>query len=278
MKFAYEANAWGGVVGTPGAVTDLGSGFYVTPGDVHRTIGAIAAAGYTGIELFDGNLLPFEDSMEDFVSAVSAHGLEVAGVYTGGHFIYPDAHEDELARFDRSIRVAAAAGARHYVVGGGAVRSSGRRAQDFEVAGAFLDVVADRAKAAGLIPSYHPHLGSIAQAPDQIDALFAATSIGLCADVAHIAAGGGDPIAVIRKYADRLAYVHLKDLDRGSNAFLPLGAGDLDLSGIVTAVIDSGYDDWITVELDGYDGDENAAAARSLAFLEQATTATSARH
>ncbi|TFD61563.1 sugar phosphate isomerase/epimerase [Cryobacterium suzukii] len=277
MKFAYEANAWGGVVGTPGAVTDLGSGFYVTPGDVHHTIEAIAAAGYTGIELFDGNLLPFEESIDSFVSAVQANGLEIAGVYTGGHFIYSDAQEDELARFDRSIRLAALAGARHYVIGGGAVRSTGRRAQDYETAGAFLDTVAERAQAAGLIPSYHPHLGSIAQAPDHIDALFAATSIGLCADVAHIAAGGGDPVAVIRKYADRLAYVHLKDLDHETNAFLPLGAGDLDLNAIIAEVVDAGYHDWITVELDGYEGDEDDAAKRSLTFLQNVTFTDPAR-
>ncbi|TFD60425.1 sugar phosphate isomerase/epimerase [Cryobacterium sp. Hh38] len=277
MKFAYEANAWGGVVGTPGAVTDLGSGFYVTPGDVHQTVQAIAAAGYSGIELFDGNLLPFEESIDDFVSIVQANGLEIAGVYTGGHFIYPDAQEDELVRFDRSIRLAAFAGARHYVVGGGAVRSTGPRAQDYEVAGAFLDIIAERARAAGLIPSYHPHLGSIAQAPDQIDALFGATSIGLCADVAHIAAGGGDPVAVIQKYSDRLAYVHLKDLDQKTNAFLPLGAGDLDLTAIFAAVIDAGYQDWITVELDGYEGDNDEAARKSLTFLQNLTLTDPAR-
>ena len=277
MMFAYEANAWGGVVGTPGAVTDLGSCFYVTPGDVHHTIEAIAAAGYTGIELFDGNLLPFEESMDDFVSAVQANGLEIAGVYTGGHFIYPDAQEDEFARFDRSIRLAASAGARHYVVGGGAVRSTGPRAQDYEVAGAFLDIIAERARAAGLIPSYHPHLGSLAQTPEQIDSLFAATSIGVCADVAHIAAGGGDPAAVIRKYADRLAYVHLKDLNHQTNAFLPLGAGDLDLNAIIAEVVAAGYHDWITVELDGYEGDEDEAAKKSLTFLHNATFTDPAR-
>ncbi|WOQ69401.1 sugar phosphate isomerase/epimerase [Microbacterium limosum] len=268
MKFAYEANAWGGVVGTPGSVTNLGSGFYETPGDVHGTLEAIAAVGYQGLELFDGNLLPFEDSISDFVAAVNGQGLEVAGVYSGGHLIYRDAHEDELARFDRSIRLAASAGARHYVIGGGAIRSTGRRDEDYRIAGEFLDTVAERARAAGLVASYHPHLGSLAQAPEQIDALFAATSIGLCADVAHIAAGGGDPAAVIRRHADRLAYVHLKDLDATTHAFMPLGEGDLDLGGIIDAVVDAGYDDWITVELDGYEGDQSAAAARSLRFLQ----------
>jgi inosose dehydratase len=268
VKFAYEANAWGGVVGTPGAVTNLGSGFYVTPGDVNRTLESIAAAGYSGLELFDGNLLPFEGSIDVFSEAVATQGLAVAGVYSGGHFIYPDAHEDELDRFDRSIALAAAVGARHYVIGGGAIRSSGRRDEDYRVAGEFLDRIAERATSAGLVASYHPHLGSLAQAPDQIDALFAETSIGLCADVAHIAAGGGNPASVIARYADRLAYVHLKDVEATTNAFLPLGEGVLDLDAVIDAVVEAGYDDWITVELDGYPGDQDAAASRSLRFLQ----------
>src|SRR5687767_15337698 len=47
--------------------------------------------------------------------------------------LFRSAHEDELARFDRSIAVAAECGARHFVLGGGAVRSTGRRAEDYVV-------------------------------------------------------------------------------------------------------------------------------------------------
>lgn len=267
MKFAYEANAWGGVVGTPNAVTDLPTGFYVTPGEMAPALEAIAHSGFTGVELFDGNLLPMEADLGAFRAALVDNGLELAGVYSGGHFIYRDAHEDEYARFERSIAVAAAAGARHYVIGGGSIRSTGRRDDDFLTMAELLDRVADRALVEGLVPSYHPHLGSIAETGEQVDALLAASRIGLCADVAHLAAGGSDPAAVIRQYADRLAYVHLKDADLTAGGFLPLGVGDVDLGAVVDAIRAAGYDDWVTVELDGYDGDPTAAAAASRAFL-----------
>lgn len=275
MKFAYQLNAWGGVVGTPGAVTDVGNGFYVTPGDPERGIAAIAAAGFSGIEVFDGNLLAVAENKEDFLRQLDAHGIALVGVYSGGHFIYPDAREDELSRFDRSIAVAAEFGARHFVVGGGAIRSTGRRDEDYVVMADLLDEVAERARQAGLVPSYHPHLGSLAEAPAQIDALLAASSIGLCADVAHLAAGGGDPVAIIDKYADRLTYVHLKDYDPNTGSFLPLGEGGIDMSGVVDAVIRSGYSDWIGVELDGYPGDPADAARRSFAYLERGPLAGS---
>lgn len=277
MKFAYQVNAWGGVVGTPGAVTDIASGFYLTPGDPRPAIEAIADAGYSGIEIFDGNLVALAESKADFLRLLDANGLALTGVYSGGHFIYSDAHEDELARFDRSIAVAAEFGARHFVLGGGAIRSTGRRDGDYAVMAELLDVVAQRARTAGLTPSYHPHLGSLAEAPEQIDALLAASSIGLCADVAHLAAGGGDPVAIIDKYADRLEYVHLKDYDPKTGGFVPLGEGVLDMAGIVDALVRSGYGDWVGVELDGYPGDPADAARRSFAYLEKGPLAAISR-
>jgi inosose dehydratase len=269
VQFAYEANAWGGVVGTPQSVTDLSNGFYLTPGDTGVALTAIAEAGFTGVELFDGNLLGYDADLALFHGALADAGLELTGVYSGGHFIYRDAHDDEFARFERSIALAARAGARHYIVGGGAIRSTGRREEDFDVMAELLDRVADRARSEGLIPSYHPHLGSLAQTAGQVDALFARSSIGLCADVAHLAMAGADPVDVISRYADRLAYVHLKDADLSTGEFLPLGGGDIDLDAVVAAIRASGYDDWITVELDGYGGDLDAAASQSLTFLNQ---------
>ncbi|GGH35539.1 sugar phosphate isomerase/epimerase family protein [Microbacterium album] len=267
MRIAYEANAWGGVVGTPGAVTSIFAGHYVTPGSVEEGMAAIARAGYTGVELFDGNLLPFEGDLAPFRQALHNTGLELAGVYSGGHFIYRDAHADEYARFERSIALAAEAGARHFVIGGGAIRHDGRRDEDFDVMAELLDRVADRARGAGLVPSYHPHLGSLAETGEQVDALFSRSGIALCADVAHLAAAGTDAAALIDRYADRLAYVHMKDVRLVDAAFMPLGAGDMELDAVVEAVVRAGYDDWITVELDGYTGDLDDAAARSLEYL-----------
>src|SRR5690606_23575861 len=53
MRFGYHANAWGGVVGHPVGVTSIKDLFYLTPGDTIDTIGRVAAAGWSGIELFD---------------------------------------------------------------------------------------------------------------------------------------------------------------------------------------------------------------------------------
>ena len=95
------------------------------------------------------------------------------------------------------------------------------------------------------------------------------TRIGFCPDTAHLAAGGSDPAAVIRKYPDRIRHVHLKDFRADPFQFLPLGEGDLDFPDIIRAVKESGYDSWLMVELDTYDGDPRAAAEISKKYLDK---------
>ncbi len=58
------------------------------------------------------------------------------------------------------------------------------------------------------------------------DALMTETkTLTLCLDVSHIALVGEDPLAHLRKYRERLGYVHLKDWGRGE--FTELGQGTL---------------------------------------------------
>jgi inosose dehydratase len=94
------------------------------------------------------------------------------------------------------------------------------------------------------------------------------SSIGFCPDTGHLAAGGGDPAALIRAYPDRLRYVHLKDWRPDPFEWQPLGRGVLDFRDIITAVSESGYDSWLMVELDSFSGDPRDAAEISKRYLD----------
>jgi inosose dehydratase len=154
------------------------------------------------------------------------------------------------------------------VVGGGARRAAGTTTEDYRLLGAGLDRVVDIAEQHGLTASYHPHLGTMAESPDEIERVFTNSRIAFCPDTAHLAAGGGDPAALILALSDRVAHVHLKDLVREPVSFQPLGEGDLDFDSILSAVQEVGYDGWLVVELDTYDGDPKTAAEISKKFLE----------
>ncbi|MCP8969772.1 sugar phosphate isomerase/epimerase family protein [Ectobacillus ponti] len=273
MKLGYQTNTWGGVVGHPAGVTSIRDLYYLANGSTEEALRDIAAAGYGGFEIFDGNLMQFKDRKEEFTALLQEHKLTFIGVYTGGNFIYPDVLEEELAKVEETAALAAELGAGHLIVGGGAIRGNGILESDYQELGQALDRVVAIAKRYGLVPSYHPHLGTMVQSPEQLDKLMPLTAIHLCPDTAHIEAGGGDPVDVIRKYADRIKYVHFKDYENGE--FVPLGEGHQQFDDMVAILEANGYEGWVTVELDSYP-DPKQGAAISRRFLQKYESAKQA--
>lgn len=269
MRLGYHSITWGGVTGDATGVTSVKDLVYRVPGDMHQALRDIAAAGFHGVEMFDGNVLDFVEHPDDLRGLLTETGLSLVGVYTGGNFVYPEILPDELHRIRRAADAASTFGAEQLVVGGGARRADGTRDTDYDRLAEALDAVVGIAEERGLSACYHPHLSTIAESPDEIQRVFERSRIGFCPDTAHLAAGGGDPAALIRRYPDRIRHVHLKDLDTASSAFRPLGHGDLDFTDVLAAVHEVGYDGWLIVELDYYDGDPAEAARISRAFLDK---------
>lgn len=267
MKFAYHTNTWGGVVGHPAGVTSVKDLYYLTPGSTEEALRDISGAGYEGFELFDGNLMQYEGREDELHGLSDELGLKLVGVYSGANFIYREIMDDELARIETAARLAARLGAEHLVVGGGAVRASGTREEDYKLLGEGLERVVALAEGFGLMPSFHPHLGTCVESPEQIAKTFEYTGINFCPDTAHLAAGGGDPAELMRTYSDRIRYVHLKDYSSGE--FLPLGRGELDFGRMLEELKGLSYDGWIAVELDAYD-DPAEGARISKKFLDEA--------
>lgn len=62
----------------------------------------------------------------------------------------------------------------------------------------------------------HPHAGGHIEFADEIERMVADVPpelAGLCLDTAHTAYAGMDPVATMRRYWDRLDYIHFKDID-----------------------------------------------------------------
>ena len=269
MQIRYHSITWGGVVGDATGVTSVKDLSYRSYGSIERAVSDIAAAGYAGIEMFDGNLFDYADRPEELQGLLSDAGLELASAYTGGNFIYSEILDEELVRVSRAAKLGQLFGAGSLVVGGGARRSSGTRPEDYQALGSALDQVCDIAEAHGLVACYHPHLTTIVESPDELDRLMPLTRMAFCPDTGHLAAGGGDPAALIRSYGNRLQHVHLKDVRLEPLEFVPLGQGSIDFSDVLAAVHESGYDGWLMVELDSYPGDPAEAAQISKAYLDR---------
>jgi inosose dehydratase len=100
----------------------------------------------------------------------------------------------------------------------------------FDLAAEHLEVARARCAERGLRASFHPHAATYVESPEEIDLLLARTppELGLCLDTGHTVVGGGDPLDIVRRYADRLVHLHLKDVDRAVLDRLRAGLIDMD--------------------------------------------------
>ncbi|MCD8139179.1 MAG: sugar phosphate isomerase/epimerase [Planctomycetaceae bacterium] len=266
MKVGFMTNAWGTIYGGGGGVTSIVDSYYISTGPETTAFPAIAAAGFEYVELFEGNLIAYEGRMNQLADLLAANNLHLLGVYTGLNFIFEDALAEELAKVKRVLGLAREAGAKHLCVGGGAVRHDGIREGDYKLVASGLDAVKKMADDFGIIASIHPHMGSAVQSPEQLDKVMAMTGIDICPDCGHVLLGGGDPLAVVKKYLDRIKYIHLKDVRDG--AAYPPGYGEIDFDAILSVLKATGRHIDYTVEIDGYPGTPEDGAAKAYGYLQ----------
>ena len=153
----------------------------------------------------------------------------------------------------------------------------------------FLGDAARVLQAEGIRAGIHNHVGTWIETEDEIERTLAAIPaelLGASFDVGHLAWAGIDPVEMLRRHADRLVDLHLKDLDLGVAAasratptsyraasdgglFLEPGLGQLDLGGILEALTD-GFGGWVIVEVDKASMEPFASARASWAWVEAA--------
>ncbi|MBM3335435.1 TIM barrel protein [Candidatus Sumerlaeota bacterium] len=209
---------------------------------------AVAELGFRGIEVFGLNERLDED--KDLESVLPYLGIEVSASYYAGSLVEPDRFDSERAYFERNLEETVRLGAKCVVVAGGRIRA-GREADDWKTLVRSLSILGGMAARSGVQVAFHPHQGTLVYTPNDIDRLAGETDpniIKFAFDTAHLAKSGGDPVALFKKYFTRIAHVHFKDMKHGH--FVELGRGDVPIQQIFNVLKYTGYDAWITVELD----------------------------
>ncbi|QKW34310.1 TIM barrel protein [Actinomadura sp. NAK00032] len=130
-----------------------------------------------------------------------------------------------------------------------------------------LDRIDAVAADAGVRAVLHPHVGTMVERSDEVDRVLDGSAIPLCLDTGHLLIGGTDPGDLAARAPRRIAHVHLKDVDAALAAavrtgatpytdavragiYRPLGAGDIDIAGIIRSLEGAGYDGWYVLEQD----------------------------
>jgi D-psicose/D-tagatose/L-ribulose 3-epimerase len=111
-----------------------------------------------------------------------------------------------------------------------------------------VERVREHAAAKGVVVCLEPEPGHLVGSLDDLDRL--PDDLLLALDVGHcLVTQEADPAEAIRELAPRLGSVTIDDMRRGTHVHLPFGEGDLDLEGVLAALVEVGWQGLTCVEL-----------------------------
>jgi inosose dehydratase len=221
----------------------------------------IASLGFRGIQLRTAAYARWGANPAALTELLARRRLTFVAFSSGMLRLAPATFEDDMALHLRHARFVRACGGRFLQVVDERPRQRTPTSEDHAAMARRLSELGARVADLGLTLAYHNHMGNLGQAPDEVAAVLSRCDprhVRFLLDIAHWQAAGGDPVAAVREYADRLAFLHLKDLAPAPSAspgggvrFVELGRGVVDVPGVLAELARRGYDGWGIVELDG---------------------------
>ena len=252
-----------------------------TPWD--RFLDELAEVGYEWLELGPYGYLPTDPAQ--LSDELARRGLRVSGGTVVGHsgLHRADDWPDVLAGTREVAELTAGVGGKHVVlvlVPGFRDDTTGAYTEpaELDVGGRkILTRSADElgkviGEEYGVALQVHHHADAYIQTQQEIERFLADTDpqhVSLCLDTGHVAYGGGDAAELIRRYPDRVGYVHIKQMDaavveRARQEDLPFGqavalgasceppGGLPDIAEVAAALRELGEERFVVVEQDMY--------------------------
>ncbi|KTD60485.1 myo-inosose-2 dehydratase [Legionella shakespearei] len=258
-----------------------------------QCISEMARAGYTGTEL--GNKYPREISV--LKEALSYQGLQLSSAWFSTYFTESERHDETLSRFLEHLSFMKAMGAEfinicecgHAIQGADLPVISPHKPEFSETQWRSLiqgiHTLGRIAHDHQMNLVYHYHAGTGVYSENEIDYLMEHTSpalLSLLLDTGHAVFAGVDPLSLVRKYGERIRYVHLKDIRAEvlqqveseqmnfmdavrAGVFTVPGDGCIDFAPVLNALREYQYKGWMIVE-----AEQDPAKAPPLEYAQKA--------
>jgi inosose dehydratase len=241
---------------------------------LEQCLAQVKQAGFSGVEL--GRKFPRQASQLGPI--LKEHGLSLVSGWYSAQLMTRDA-KAEIAAMRDHLTLLAGLGSPVMVfaettgeiinnVGAPAsARPTLQTAAEWKRLGQRFTAVAEQMQAKGVRMAVHHHMGTVVQSAEDVDRLMENTgpAVGLLLDTGHMTFAGGDPLAVAKRYADRIVHVHCKDIRRYALAacrgrdvsfsqavleglFTAPGDGMVDYPGLFKILASAGYNGWLVQE------------------------------
>jgi inosose dehydratase len=261
IRFGYAAITWGG--------------------DDLKAIEEIAAVGFRGIQIRSNILQSFGARPAALRELLERRGLAFVALSSGAVNPDPALGETVVSEHASHAKFVHDAGGAYLQVTDQRPANRAPTAADYTRLGGLLTGIGRRSADLGVPLGYHPHVGSMGEKPAEVDRVLDASDpryVKLLLDVAHYQQGGGDPVEAVRRYRERLLFLHIKDVQspapdgKAPFRFVELGRGSVDLPAIFAALDEIRFRGWAVVELDSVPdagGSPKESALISRKYLEE---------
>ena len=247
-------------------------------GDDARAISEIASTGYHAIQLRNTASNRWGRNPGELRDLLARSTLTFAVMGSSNVRIDPSVERQELDAHLRNATFARAAGGQVLQLVDEKPGDRSLVSADYTRLGKLLTEIGRRTADIGIPIAYHHRMAGIGETPMEIDAVLDAADpryVGLVLDIAHFQQAGGDPVAAIHRYGDRIRVVHLKDVRAATKPpgyqWVELGRGRVDVKGCVAALRETNFKGWAIVELDSIPdpgGSEKASALANRKYIE----------
>lgn len=249
IKFGYAAITWGG--------------------DDLQAIKDISELGFKGIQFRASIFNAYKSRPQELRDLLAQHKLEFVALSSGSLGVDPTKRDEEIrVQIEHAKFMRQAGGLYLQLTDSARPKTRNPEPDDYRKLGQLLSEIGKQVADFGIQVGYHNHMGGLGEKPEEVDQILAAADpryVKLELDSAHYLQGGGDPATAIRKYRDRLLFLHVKDVenltsdtapgtgsrdDNRTYRFVELGRGRLDFQGFFKALREVKFSGWAIVELD----------------------------
>lgn len=242
----------------------------------------ITEIGYKSFESVKAAIYAYDLNLKDYRAVLDKYDLKPASFYF--HLPALEASETIFDNLDRELEFVANLGVKRICLqatwGRPEIMDASNLAFELDLVGRF----AERTKSFGITSNIHPHHNTWAMYETEIDHILqnlSADIISFAPDTAHMVAGNCDPVKVIKRYVDRVNFIHLKDIksaeveSKGLASagmevyanFCELGQGNVDFRQVFDILKAANYDGPLCEELDSAPVSNAASAKNNFDYL-----------
>lgn len=215
--------------------------------DVEKAMSDISALGLEGMETF--GLEEYYDNPQRFRALLDKFGLTLSGIYH--HPELPEAQSQALEKASAAVRFLKAVKGEFLILQSGGFRiKGGHPISVYDQLTDTMNKIGRIGQKYGIKVALHPHIGTMGQTREELTIFMQRLDpdlVGLCPDIAHWIRAGVDPYEICQTYADRVSYVHVKDLGADDKA-VSIGQGGIDQRAFMKPILAAGFDGWIIIE------------------------------